>query len=561
MSAQLIGGRAKFGIKRMQDASDNLKNIQVIATMNQQLLYKATINLTNKRAVLGDIPTEDFKTGILQITLFDQNWIPMAERILFINNQRHQFFPEIHSLTTRVGKRGKNLLEIFVPDTLLSNLSVSITDASLYHDSSTNIFTDLLISGELKGLVHKPDYYFSSKEASADAHLDLVMLTHGWRRYQWEDIAKGKMPELKYPMDSDYVQIKGKIIAGNDAALKTGQSLSLVMQSKDSSKQYFVLPLKEDGSFNQRGIIFFDTAKVFYQLNGIKNMRNNVTANFQYGLPLFPFPEKVNLPTKTLADSAQLSQENFFYNKITKTKKDFDTVVILKAVVVQTKAKSPTELMDEQYTSGLFTNKNGYAFDVMTDERFKSQLDIFHYLQNMVPGLSMSLPMLGQNGAEDANSNNTPGLTWRDGTPDIFLNEMPSNADAIQSLQMSDVAYIKVFRPPFMASAGSGASGAIAIYTKKGFDMNTDRVKGLNSVTLTGYTSYKEFYHPDYTYSQPKNLDLRPTLYWNPYVLTDKKNKTFKFEFFNNDITQRFRIVIEGVNAAGKLARVEKIIE
>ena len=149
----------------------------------------------------------------------------------------------------------------------------------------------------------------------------------------------------------------------------------------------------------------------------------------------------------------------------------------------------------------------------------------------------MSLPTLGTNGAEDANSNNVAGLNWRDGTPDIFLNEMPSDAGAVQAIQMSDVAYIKVFRPPFMAASGSGASGAIAIYTLKGAEAKNYNVKGLNSAIISGYTAYKEFYSPDYTVAQPKYQDSRATLYWNPYVLTDKKNKTVKLEFFNNDIT------------------------
>jgi hypothetical protein len=43
--------------------------------------------------------------------------------------------------------------------------------------------------------------------------------------------------------------------------------------------------------------------------------------------------------------------------------------------------------------------------------------------------------------------------------------------------------------------------------------------------------------------------------------MTDKKMRTVKLEFFNNDITKKFRIVLEGVNAMGKLARVEKVIE
>lgn len=561
LSAKLINGKLRYGIKRSSNSPDNFKALHVVVSMNQQLLYKANISMSAKLSVAGEFPTDDLQTGILQLTIFDASWIPVAERIVFVNTQRHQFFPQLEMETKRTIKRGKNTWVLTVPDSILSNLSVSITDANLHHDSSTNIFTAFLLSGELKGYIHQPEYYFSDKTSASDENLDLVMLTHGWRRYKWEDIAKGKLPDLTYPMDSDYVQIKGRVITGDQTSFKPNQTLSLVMQAKDSSKQYFLLPLSPDGSFNQRGIIFFDTAKVFYQLTGIKNMRNNVTANFQYGLPVFPYASNSKFPPQTMADTTQLKQDNFFYQSKLQNKRAMDSVVVLKEVVVESKIKTATDILDEKYTTGLFTNKNGYAFDVMHDDRSQGQLDLFHYLQNLIPGMTMSLPMLGQNGAEDENSNNVAGISWRDGTPDIFLNEMPSNAETVQGLQMSDIAYVKVFRPPFMGAGGSGASGAIAVYTKKGNDMNTDRVKGLNSAILSGYSAYKEFYQPDYAVSQSKYADLRPTLYWNPYVLTDKKNKQFKIEFYNNDITQKFRIIVEGVNALGKMARLEKLID
>jgi len=561
VSAKLVNGKLRYGIKRSTNSPDNFKLLHVVVSMHQQLLYKANISMSNKLSVAGEFPTDDLQTGIVQLTIFDASWIPVAERVVFVNTQRHQFFPQLALETKRTIKRGKNTWVLTVPDSILSNLSVSITDANLHHDSSTNIFTQFLLSGELKGYIHQPEYYFSDNTATSDENLDLVMLTHGWRRYKWEDIAKGKLPELAYPIDSDYVQIKGRVITGDQSSFKANQSLSLVMQAKDSSKQYFLLPLSPDGSFKQRGIIFFDTAKVFYQLTGIKNMRNNVTANFQYGLPVFPYASNSRFPPQTMADTAQFRQDNFFYQTKIQNKRTMDSVVVLKEVVVESKIKAATDVLDEKYTTGLFTNKNGYAFDVMHDDRSQGQLDLFHYLQNLIPGMTMSLPMLGQNGAEDENSSNVAGISWRDGTPDIFLNEMPSNAETVQGLQMSDIAYVKVFRPPFMGAGGSGASGAIAVYTKKGNDMNTDRVKGLNSAILSGYTTYKEFYQPDYAFSPSKYADLRPTLYWNPYVLTDKKNKQFKIEFYNNDVTQKFRIIIEGVNAVGKMARLEKLID
>jgi hypothetical protein len=81
------------------------------------------------------------------------------------------------------------------------------------------------------------------------------------------------------------------------------------------------------------------------------------------------------------------------------------------------------------------------------------------------------------------------------------------------------------------------------------------------SITLHGYTPVKEFYSPDYativnTHTQP---DLRTTLYWNPNIITNKTTPEQTIKFYNNDVTRRFKIVLEGMNDDGKLIHMEKI--
>lgn len=550
-----------YVIKRSSEMNSTFKQLHVVASINHQLVYNASVNLSSKRNAGGNFYVGDLQTGVLQLTVFNHNWIPIAERVVFVNNQHHYFNTQLSIDNKRVTPRSKNIFTIYVPDSISSNLSIAITDASLPTNNSSNIYSQLLLSSDIKGYIHNPAYYFSSNQEEIKNHLDLVMLTHGWRRYKWNDIINNKLPAIKYPMDNDYLQIKGNIVSGNNIYSKLNQQMTLIMQSKDSTKQYFIVPILQDGSFKQRGLIFFDTATLFYQINKDKKLSDKITATFQSSLPIIYYPQKIKFNQYYAPDTSNLFLENLFYSTASKIKKQYDTTIILKNVTVYTKSKSAIEILDEKYTSGLFSNRNDYSFDMINDERAKASINIFYYLQNLIPGLSMSIPIMGSNGAEDANSDNVPGLSWRDGSPEIFINEIPADALSAMNLSMTDVAYIKVFKPPFMGSSGSGASGAIAIYTIKPTDKSTDKIKGMNSTILTGYSYYKEFYHPDYTYPQTKLPDTRATLYWNPYILTDKKNKTVKISFYNNDITQKFRIIIEGVNTKGKLTRVEKIIE
>ena len=222
----------------------------------------------------------------------------------------------------------------------------------------------------------------------------------------------------------------------------------------------------------------------------------------------------------------------------------------LAEVVVKTKTKSKIEIMDETYTSGLFSRGDGYSFDLT--EGTNLAIDIFTYLQGKVAGLQVT------------GSGPAVNLNWRGGRPDIYLNEIRSDVSMVSTIPVADVAYIKVFRPPFFGTGAGGGSGAIVVYTKKGGGQSkgSQNVKGLESTLLSGYSIFKEFYNPVYDKTAASfEPDTRNTLYWNPYIMTNKRSPRYPIEFFNNDVSTKLKIVLEGLNANGKMTRVERILE
>jgi hypothetical protein len=127
---------------------------------------------------------------------------------------------------------------------------------------------------------------------------------------------------------------------------------------------------------------------------------------------------------------------------------------------------------------------------------------------------------------------------------------------------MSDVAYIKVFRPPFFGAYLGGSGGAIAVYTRRGDEGGIYDVTGLQKIKLEGYarpTSWESIVlNPD---DKKKPLkDIRKTIYWNSSVPLDKEVNQFIIRFNNNDVTTRYRLIAEGINKEGRLIRYEKII-
>ncbi len=555
LEIQSLSEKTLVAVKRTAVVTDNLKTLNLVATMNQQLFYRSKINFTAKASVLAQIPTGDLPSGVVIVTLFDQNWVPIAERALFVNNHQHQFNPRVSFPVASLSKRAKNVIEIDVPDTVSSNLSIAVTDASIISDSSTNIISQFLLSGDIKGSINNPAYYFSNNSDSVARHLDLVMLTHGWRRFKWDEIAAGKLPQLTYQPETDYVMIKGKVFGSAFEKLVTKPSINMFLQAKDSTRKLLSLPIDRDASFSHNNGIFFDTLQVRYMFNGDRKLTDLAEIRFQNGL----LPELAvstnflhqSVLWNNFSDSSGLKKIRMMLEEQDRLAK-LRASVTLKDVVVRSKAKSAVQILDEKYAKGLFAGGDGMQFDIANDLIAQSAMSVFNYLQGRVAGLTINF------------NGNDPSVKWRNSTTDLFLNESPIDANMLYNIPMTDVAYIKVMRPPFFGAFGGGAGGAIAVYTRNGTETRPSSNNGtsLPKSFVAGYTPYKEFYSPDYTVPQPFNdPDMRTTLYWNPYVFTDPKNHKVRLSFFNNDSSKKLRVIIEGVNADGKLARVEKIIE
>lgn len=578
---QILPGNKKalFTIERSASTGEAFKTMHLLVHKNQNLRYKLDLNMSEKTIISSEISTDDLPAGIVQFTLFDANWIPVAERIIFVNNQNHSFYPEIQITKKDLTKKGKNQLEVFVPDTLLSNMSIAVTDAGAVDPGEPTIFSDFLLSDEIRGKVNNPAYYFSNegmrnsdkvKDSILSAHLDLVMLTHGHRRFDWEKIAKGKLMDIHYPAETDYLQIKGKVAGKNVLKSKEQLSLNVMLLTKDSSKSMFVIPVQKDGSFTQKNAFYYDSIQLFYSLNGKKLSNRVIPVKFENSLltndekkDFFAGQQMANNrwnDASLIDKSAGVSKTSSLFEEQDKLREN-KLSGTLEEVKVTTRVKSKKQILDEFYTRGVFAGEgNNYTIDVEGDISSRS-LNIWDYLQSKIPGLTV----VGSGSPE-------PGVFWfrnssfsGDSTPALFLDEAPVSLSAIGALATSSIAYVKAFRPPFVGAFLNGPNGAIAIYTKKGYSpvYNNTNEPGLQSSLLSGYNKFKEFIQPDYndSNSSVSEPDYRTTVYFNPYVLTAKSSPRVTIDFYNNDISKKLYVVLEGIDAAGKMARVVKIVE
>jgi hypothetical protein len=547
-----------FSVARSSENNSGNSFLTIIANMHQHLVYKAKINLQDNFMSGGSIPVDQLPSGVLQLTLFNSSDIPIAERVVFVNNHEYEFYPELSVPVKSLGRRGNNVIEINIPDTLRSNLSLSVTDALADGISANgdNIISRLLYTGDIKGYVYNPFYYFLNTSDSTAHYLDLVMLTHGWRRFKWDQLAKGKTPAIKY-FDNDHLALKVEVLGIDPSKIAKEESLNVILRKKDSSTQLLQVPHLSGSKFGLGGLIFYDTASAYYSFNINRKLSNEAAVTFNTGLLKQYRKIKSLIPANDIwvaTDSSFLKRNRFIVEENERNNPIFNQKVkTLQSVTVIGRQKSPLQKLDEQYASGLFSGGDAYQFDFMNDPFASSAIDIFTYLQGKIAGLQITT-----NGG-------TPSLQWRGSTPTLFLNEMQVDASLLQNTPVSNIAYVKVLRPGAPVGFGGAAGGAIVVYTKKGSEIKNNDVgfKGLDRTQIIGYSVMKEFYSPDYLSinSQNEAEDTRTTLYWKPYILLDKDNRKITIKFFNNDVTKAMRIVLEGINEDGKLARIEKIVQ
>lgn len=528
----------------------SLNDLIILAQMGSQLVYKASLNVGEGR-ISGFIPADHIPTGILHITLFAKTGLPLSERLAFVR-KNDLLEMDILDADTHKEPRSLNTIELRLPDSIQSNISVSVTDADAVpvDKNSNNIVSTFLLTSDLKGYIYNPSWYFRNTADSTLKGLDLVMMTNGWSRFSWEKIVNNQFPDIRFPYEQG-LSMKGIATMLNGRPMPTGKLDMIIRLPIDSSSMFASAPINDKGQFEVANMVFPDTAYIYYQGNDL--VKKGVDVNVKFDNHFFERPTQIKIPyplrVPPTVDPNALKQFLVTASEGNKVMRSINNkTVYLQEVNVNAKKVKPEETTEKRYTSGMFSGGDGYSFDLTKETPIS--LNVFQYLQSKVAGLQITGDL------------NNPSLSWRGGKPGLYLNEMQTDVSMLSTLSMQDIALVKVFRPPFMGGFG-GANGAIAVYTKKGGDnapKNDPSIRGFKLYKKAGYTVVKQFYSPDYSVKKEVHAlpDKRLTLYWNPNVAIDTTMHTARFHFYNNDFTKRFRLVAEGITEDGSVGRLEK---
>lgn len=529
---------------------DTFKAAYMIGQMQNTVVFSQTF-AGNKNIYGGTIQTSNLLSGILHITIFNKDHMPLAQRLTFIDNKEYILPATFTADTVDAGERKRNRFSIELPDTIIGNFSVSVTDADYETTESReqNIFSYFLLSSDLKGYINNPAAYFSANGVAKPAALELVMMTNGWTRFRWEDAVKNTLPPPVYK-DNAFITLKGRVTLEGRKKPFANSELIYFMTPRDTSLRKFGIPklIKTDsaGSFEIDSMVFFGPMNIlFSDIKGNKSKYIKVTLG---GDSLYRnyHPPLVDIPFKDTFSVEAITKMTDHYNDYLR-----EQGLMLENVTVRTRVKTKEEQLEERYASGLFAGGINTRILDLTDE--KTGLNIFEYIQGRIAGINVR---------RDAEGDYQ--ITYRDGglgnnTVALYLDEMQTDAAFIEAVPVSQIAYVKLINN-FVGASGSGA--ALAIYMKKGAELSAATESATDIVPYKGYEIIKEFYSPDYSAPSPENAnaDNRLTLLWLPAINLSHVSPKIPVIFYNNDRTKRFKIVAEGVTNDGRFLMLEKIV-
>ena len=516
------------------------------------------------------LPTRKLPAGVLQVSLINRAGNTLCERFVFANPRA----------PLQISTEG--LKEVYAPyapircelqvknakgEPVSGELSVSIRDGvrSDYLEYDNNIFTDLLLTSDLKGYIHQPGYYFASPSPRKQTELDVLLMVHGWRKYDMSQAISTapftplQLPETQLALNG---QVKSTILKNKlkDIALS-------VIVKKDDQFITGGTVTDENGRFTIPVEDFEGTTEAVIQTRKVGKERNKdasilIDRNFSPAPRAYGYKE-LHPEWKDLAYWQQKAEsfDSLYMDSIRRV----EGLYVLDEVEIKSKRRQGSNMatkiseksIDAYYDvrrSVDVLRDNGkivttipelmeklspqFYWDRTNDKHTYRQKPICYIMDNHILSETETQMM----------------LTEVDGLASIIISKGTGGIDddIIQNTKMSEVT----------DSTGVDISKLdkysvfylIPLPRRDVLNKSQSAVLGTRQTVIQGYTRPLEYYSPAYPTKElyMDKVDKRRTLYWNPSVQADENGKAV-IECYNNQYSTPLIIQAETLGKDGQI--------
>jgi|GEM_PF-620171 hypothetical protein len=545
---------------RIQASVDLLHStVNLIAHSNGEVIFTSPVEINGAMSLVW-LDKKSFPSGIAQFTIFNTKNEPLNERIAFIKNDDYM---QIAIKTEKALYKSKEhvQLELSAKEStgtpVAANFSVAVIDESKVpadESAESTIFSNILLSSDIKGYIERPNYYFTADTNDVNKALDNLMLTQGYRRFEWKLLDSIVNTKPVFKAEGLTTTISGVVKTLGHQPLPNAHVILVSMNARISKET----TADVTGRFRFDKLLFPDSAKFAVQARDLKNTDKTI-------IILDSIPQLVTNKKQNVAD-VDIIKANLQKAQQEGKPAQLTGLHVLKQVDIKTTRNKIDKDIAVQGMYKLPDEESADKILTIPDPEHYNDLEMF--LQGRLGNVRIQLNPL--TGYKELVSSRPPTdlLSNPNPQPDlvsVYLNGRPLSVDEfndilIGSLQPEDVSKILLVTHNLaminLFADGSKPSGGMLFIITKSVTTRKQYNPGIANLTPKGYNRVRQFYSPRYDRpdGEHKQPDLRTTIYWNPYVNTDQTGKA-TVDFYNADGPGMYRVVVEGINGAGELGR------
>lgn len=497
----------------------NANEIYLLAHTRQVLKFQQRAILRNGKGSFV-IDKSLLDAGVSSFTVFNEQLKPVCERVYFQKPEK-KLEINLNGNPFGIKPREKVELDVLLNESSASNTAISV---SVFRKDSLELPVQTIqeyvwLTSDLSGTVENPGYYFSNQTPELQSNTDNLMLTHGWRRFDWNGIIS-KQTQYRYTPELNGHLIRAKIKETSTGKPADKVPVYLSFMGKDVSAYV---------SLSETGQVLFETQP----FTGNKSMivQTDSQVGNQYRIELeesfsdkgsyfcLPFSLDLNQASVLEQRSIHMQVQNLFY-------------------------ESKPSMKPEVYKTFYGKPDDTYQLDDYT--RFPTLEEV---MREYVPGIRVK-----KRGTEFQLSNidlinrvafAQPPLVLVDGVPVFNMNKL-MEIDPL-NLKQLDVVKKRYY-------LGDLAFDGIVSYTSYKGDLAGFRPPEESLLAnYKGVETKREFFTPRYDIKnngEETLPDARRVLYWSTKSLS-KSDKHWPLEFFTSDIAGEYKIVIQALTSDG----------
>ncbi|HNP23996.1 MAG TPA: hypothetical protein PKM63_12205 [Panacibacter sp.] len=516
------GNELKISVKGKNTSSSNLF---LLVHNEGGISYARSMSFKNDDASFT-VDKSTLADGVSQISVFDEAKQPVCERLYF-KKPAHSLQLALSADKNSYTKRSKVNLQLQLPGMAgaadSADLSVSVYRIdSLQQVDGDNIETSFMLTSSVKGYVEDPAYYFGDNAASA---ADDLMLTQGWRRFNWEAAQNYTPPAFRFAPE-----LNGHIITGS------------VVNSQNGKRQPYI-----ESFLSVPG-----TRLQFYPST------SDTMGNVKYEMKDFYGSTEISVQAGTQFDSIyRVEINNPFFEHYTGAKVPHFELPVAAANTLR--ERSVGMQVQQIYSGGKLKQLYMPEIDTSTFYLQPSKtylLDDYTRFQTLEEVLREYVAMVNVTRREGRyhfpvfNSATkqyfeVDPINLVDGVPVFNLNKlMAMDPLLIRKLEVINQRYIY---------GGSSFNGILNWTTYKG-DLGNLSIDP--STVLLDYEALqlqREFYTPAYDSEEKRNShlpDFRNVLYWSPNIKASNSSNQ-PISFYSSDLPGKYAVQVQGLSATG----------